>query len=86
MGIWSNLEVSESTVTTTATVTLARKCFAIEIINDSGSHNLQFKFKASETYSTLKPLESWSADHRARTILLKSPSSVSVSYRIRALG
>ena len=86
MVAWANLEVSESTVTTTSTVTLARRCRAIEIINDSGSRSLQFKFKAGETFSTLKPLESWSSDYSARTILLKSPSSKSVAYRIRALG
>lgn len=86
MGVWTNLDVAESTVTTTATVTLARKCRAIEIINDSGTHNLQFKFKASQTYTTLKPLESWSSDFRARTVLLNSPSTKSVAYRIRALG
>ncbi len=86
MGVWANLEVSESTVTTTKTVTLERKCRAIEIINDSGSKQLQFKFKSGESYSTLKPLESWSSDYRARTILLNSPSTKSVAYRIRALG
>ncbi len=86
MGVWANLEVSESTVTTTTTVTFARKSKAVEIINDSGTRNLEFKFSSSGTYTTLMPLESWSADVWVRTILLKSPSGKSVAYRIKALG
>ena len=86
MGVWANLEVSEGTVSTTSTVTLARKSRAVEIINDSGTHSLEFKFKSGESYATLKPLESWSADYRTRTVLLNSPSTKSVAYRIRVLG
>lgn len=86
MGVWSNLEVSESTVTTTSTVTLTRKSKAVEIINDSGTRNLQFKFSSSGNYTTLKPLESWSADVWVRQILLNSPSAKSVAYRIRVLS
>ena len=86
MGVWANLEVSESTVSSTAIVTFARKSKAVEIINDSGTNDLQFKFGTSGTYTTLMPLESWSADVWVRTILLQSPSGKSVAYRIRALG
>ena len=86
MGVWANLEPVESTVSTTDTITLARKSRAIEIINDSGTQDLQFKFHASENYSTLMPLESWSAHVWIKTILLNSPSTKSVAYRIRVLG
>ncbi len=86
MGVWANLEVSEGTVTTTVTVTLARKSRSLEIINDSGTRDLQFKFNTTESYSTLKPLEALSLHFRAKTILLNSPSGKSVAYRIRVLG
>ena len=86
MGVWSNLEVSEGTVTTTSTITLARKSKALEVINDSGTRDLQFKFGSSGSYTTLKPLESWSADVWVRQVLLNSPSTKSVAYRIRVLS
>ncbi len=86
MGVYANLEVFESTVTTTATHTLARKSRAVEIVNDSGTRDLQFKFKAGGTYTTLMPLETWSADVWIKSILLNSPSTKSVAYRIRVLG
>ena len=86
MGVWANQEVDEGTVTTTKTITFSRKSRALEIINDSGTHDLEYKFKSSETFATLKPLESLSMDFRARTILLNSPSTKSVAYRIRSLG
>ena len=84
--IWTNLDVSEGTVTTTATITFAWKSRAIEILNDSGTRDLEFKFHASGTYATLKPKEAFSADFHSRQVLLNSPSAKAVPYRIKAMG
>ena len=85
--IWTNFEVNEGSVTTTLTVTLNLKSRAIEILNDSGTRDLQFKFNASGTFSTLKPKEAFSADFRTRTVFLQSgQSGKSVPYRIKAMG
>ena len=86
MGVYANQEVDEGTVTTTKTITLARRSRTIEIINDSGTRDLQYKFNNGETYSTLKPLEVVSMFAHIRSVYLNSPSSVSVAYRIRVLG
>jgi len=84
--VYANQEALEGTVTTTVTLTLARKSRAIEIINDSGTRILQYKFNSSENWSTLKPVEAISFDFITREILLNSPSSQDVLYRVRALG
>jgi len=87
MGVWANQEVYESTVGATPVVhTLARRSRAIEIINDSGTRDLQYKFSAGETYATLKPLEVISIEFRTPEIYLDQPDNVNVSYRIRVLG
>ena len=84
--VYANQEVNEGSTSTTATITLNRKSRAIEIINDSAADNLEYKFKSSEAYATLKPGEAISMDFITRTILLNSPSANSVSYRTRVLG
>ncbi len=83
---YSNQEALEGTVTTTTTLALARKSRALEIINDSGTRELQYKFNASENYSTLKPLEAISFDFITKSIYLNSPSTAAVDYRVRVLG
>jgi len=85
--VYANQEVNEGAVSTVpVTITLARKSRAIEIINDSSADALEYKFKASETYATLKAGEAISMDFITRTILLDSPTNNSVSYRTRVLG
>ena len=86
MGAYSNQEALEGTVTTTVTLTLARPSRAIEIINDSGTRDLEYKFGASATFATLKPLEVVSMELWIRQIILNSPRAAAVPYRIRILG
>ena len=83
---YANQEVDEGTVSTTVTITFARRSRAIEIINDSAVDDLEYKFAASATFATLKPSEALSMDFHTRQILLNSPSANSVAYRIRAIG
>ena len=87
MGVWANQEVYEGTVgASPVTLTLARKSRAIEIINDSGTRDMQFKFSAGETYATLKPLEAISIEFITATIYLDQPDNVNAAYRVRVLG
>ena len=86
MGVWANQEPLEGSVTTEVTLTLARKSRSIEIINDSGTRALEFKFNDSESYATLKPLEAYSAYVWTNTIILQSADGNSVDYRVRSLG
>lgn len=86
MGVWANQEALEGSVITEITLTLTRKSRAIEIINDSGTRSLNFKFNPSENWSTLKALEAFSSDFTTRHVLLRSSDSNSVEYRIRSLS
>lgn len=80
---YSNQEAFEGTVTTETTITLARKSRAIELINDSGVHDLTFKFNTSETAATLRPKEAVSMDFITNIIILNGTNT---AYRIRVLG
>lgn len=84
--VWANQEALEGTVTTEIVLTLSRKSRAIEIVNDSGTRDLQFKFNATESYASLKPLEAFSADFTTRTVYLQSENTGTVPYRIRSLS
>ena len=86
MGMYANQEVFESTVTTTATLTFAKKSRVIEVINDSGTRDLQFRLHSSETYASLKPLEAISIPVWTAQLYLNSPSAASVAYRVRVYG
>lgn len=86
MATYANQEALEGTVTTSEVLTLARKSRALEIINDSGTRDLQYKFNGGENYSTLKPLEAISFDFITKTIYLNSPATAAIAYRIRILG
>ena len=77
----SNFTPYEATISTATTLTLDRPAREIEIINDSGTAYLQFKFNESESYGKLLPLEVISIATRANTIYLNPEASL--SYRIR---
>lgn len=83
MTIYANQEAYEGTVTAETTITLARKSRAIEIINDSGIHDLTFKFNTSETAATLRPKEAVSMDFITNIIILDGTNT---PYRIRVVG
>jgi len=79
----ANLEPFEATVTTETTLTFARKSRRITITNDHASNDLSYKFKASQTFATLKGSESLSMDFIAKTIII---DGISVPYRIWVFG
>ena len=80
----ANLSVAEGTCNTAATVSFPWRARYIEIINDSGSDNLTFKFNTSESFSTLKPTEAVVVPVHSNTVYLASGDSV--AYSVRSFG
>ncbi len=80
---YANLEPFEATVTTETTLTFARKSRRIVIANDHASNDLSYKFKASQTFATLKGSETLSIEFIARTVII---DGTSVPYRIWVFG
>lgn len=78
----ANQYVSEDTATAATKLTLPWRARQIEIINDSGSVDLGYKFNSSETFATLKPLESVVPAVKSKTIFLNGTGA----YRVRAYG
>ncbi len=78
----SNQYVSEGTATPSTELTLPWRARQIEILNDSGSKELGYKFNSGETYATLKPLESVTPAIKSKTIFLNGTGA----YRVRAYG
>lgn len=79
--VYANFDSQEGTVSGTATVTLARKSRKLIITNDS-ANDLQFKFNSSETFGTLRPNETFSAEVWTRTVYLSGNGA----YRIWSIG
>lgn len=73
--------ISEGTAGAGTTLNVGFNTNLIEIIND-GAVDLEFKFKASETYATIKPQESFTVPYETQTIILNG----SDTYRVRAYG
>ena len=86
MAIYGNSSPSEGSTSGTVTITFPWRALRIIITNDSAIRDLEFKFNSSESYATLKPTETISLDLHARTVLLNSPSSGSVAYRVWGYG
>ena len=84
MGVQANFEPLEGTVNGTTTLTLTRKSRRIIITNDSTTSDLQYKFKSSQSYGTLKPTETVALDFNPKQVLLSSGASV--AYRIWSYG
>ena len=78
----SNLSVSEGTATEGLVITFPWRARYIEIINDSSTLELGYKFNASESYATLKPLEVNSPNIKSTQVILNGTGA----YRIRAEG
>jgi hypothetical protein len=78
----SNMVVSEGTATSSTVVTFPWRARYIEIINDSGSTTLQFKFNSSQDYATLEPYEVVNPPVQSYTVYLNGTGA----YRIRAYG
>ena len=81
---YSNIQSIETSLNGTVTHALDRPSRHIEIINDSGTDDLLFKFADSHSFITLKPTEAWSAEIWVKQILLST--SASVEYRLRIMG
>ena len=77
-----NLRPFEGTVSGTAQLTFDIPVKRITISNDSSLNDLQFKFNSTETYATLKPTETFSAEATVRDVYL----SGSGDYRVWGLG
>jgi len=78
----SNMVVSEGVATASTVVTFPWRARYIEIINDSGGSQLQFKFNITQDYATLEPYEVVNPPIQSYTVYLNG----SGAYRIRAYG
>lgn len=78
----ANMVVSEGTASAGLTITFPWRARYIEIINDSGSSTLQFKFNTSQSYATLNPYEVVNPPIQSYTVILNGTGA----YRIRAYG
>lgn len=77
-----NFRPFEGTVAGTAQITFDLPVKRISISNDSSTVNLQFKFNSTETYGTLKPTETFSAEATVRDVFLSGNGA----YRVWGLG
>jgi hypothetical protein len=78
----SNMVVSEGTATSSTVVAFPWRARYIEIINDSGTATLGFKFNTTQDYATLEPYEVVNPPIQTYTVYLNG----SGAYRIRAYG
>ncbi len=78
----SNLYVSESVATADTILTLPWRARYIEIINDSATSTLGYKFSEGESFATLNPLEAVNPHVKSKYIYLNGDDV----YRIRAEG
>ena len=78
----SNQSISEGTASTDLLITFPFRARCIEVINDSSSVNLGYKFNASESYATLKPLEVVNPPVKSYTVYLNGTGT----YRVRGYG
>jgi len=81
--VYTNLFSDEGTVTTETTIPLDRRVRRITISNDDASGNLSFKFKSSDSFSTLMPKEDISVDIWTREVIIDGST---IPYRIWGLG
>ena len=78
----SNMVVSEGTAGTDLLLTFPWRARFIEIINDSGSVTLGYKFHPSQSYATLDPYEVVNPPVQSYTVYLNGTGA----YRVRAYG
>jgi len=78
----TNQFVSEGTASADLVITFPWRARWIEVINDSSSNDLGYKFSSSQDYATLDPLESVNPPIKTRQVILNGTGS----YRVRAYG
>jgi len=78
----ANFKSFEGSLSGEKTLTFEWNPRMIEIINDSTSVNMKYKFHASEDFATLKPAEAFSSDMTVKQVIL----SGSAGYRVRGIG
>lgn len=78
----ANMVVSEGTASTDLLLTFPWRARYIEIINDSGSAQLGYKFNSSQSYATLDPYEVVNPPVSTYTLYLNGTGA----YRVRAYG
>jgi len=82
MEVISNQFVNEGTASVDKVISFPWRARHIEIINDSSTTTLGYKFNVSESYATLNPLEVANPPVKERQIILNGTGL----YRIRAYG
>lgn len=78
----SNQFVDEGTASAGLTISLPWPSLRVEIINDSASLDLGYKFNSGEDYATLQPLEIVNIDMHTSAITLNGTGA----YRVRVRG
>jgi len=78
----SNQFIQEGTASTDLQIDFPWRARHIEIINDSDTENLQYKFNTSESYATLYPLEVANPPIKQTQVIV----SGTAAYRVRAYG
>lgn len=78
----SNMYVSEGTASAGLLISFPWRARYIEIINDSGTLTLGFKFASSQSYATLEPFEVANPPVQSNTLYLNGTGP----YRVRAYG
>ncbi len=78
----ANLFVDEGTLSGESIISLPWRARYIEIINDSSTKNLKYKFNSTQGYATLKPLEAVSPHIKSRKVYLSGTGP----YRVRGEG
>ena len=78
----ANQFVSEGTASTDLQRDFPWRARSIEIINDSGTTTLGYKFNDSEDYATLNALEVANPPVKQRQVILNGTGA----YRVRAYG
>ncbi len=78
----ANLFVDEGTLSGESIISLPWRARYIEIINDSSTKNLKYKFISTQDYATLMPLESVSPHIKSREVYLSGTGP----YRVRGEG
>ncbi len=78
----SNFYVSEGSASADLQIDFPWRARHIEVINDSSTQDLGYKFSASGEYATLKPLEVVTPHVKVRLVYLNGTGK----YRVRAEG
>jgi len=84
VGVQTNFEALEGSVNGELTIPLTRRSRRVIITNDSSTKDLEYKFKASQDYGTLKPTETIALDFNPKFVLLRTTAAV--DYRIWSYG